>query len=1829
MTQDSITMDLNVVAGNLSGFAAAAAGGNELVSAMAQLTQVVGGGIGAIDTFALVAGGAIAAFGVKAAQAFGDYEQGLKTAQIISGQTSSAISVLGQQAEEMSIKFRVGINDVTDGLVTLGRAGLTDVNNQLSVLEAGMSTAKISGDNLAETLNTLIQMTSVFGGQTTDIGSSNFGEFNNKMSDLMNATANSAPLTFSDVAAAAKFSGGSFAAAGANFDDEEKLTDYMASIAAFARKGVAGSMAGTALRAFATKPASQEKGVKEALAEIGLKPEYLWEDDQSSMKSISSQIGLINDAMEKTGKSNMDKIELWSKIVGGKMGQQMLKLDADEIRDVKRDIKETASTTDMATATFNTFNQKIGEAQQAGDALWRNFGEHSAQALDLPLTLLTKLMEMLNNPVGDFALMTGILAVGRRAFTSIKPLISSLVASIREAKEQMDKKGLQEDLINAKLGEGVKLEEDKTKAVEKRKRLKEEELGIDNLQSNPITGFEKQSFRMTSDMRHAELLNYILRQTQQNNIKEGLDPYNFNLERRSKNKFNGNDFFVDQMLYYGFAKEVEDEYTGRTSIELTDRFPYGYGAINSRGRSHLFEVPGLDQAATQALGLAGYSEEDITKVKNDPKAREFLDDVFNLNENTVSMSPSGVVTAPMPITSLDDQTKKKIDKFIGESVYDKFDTPPDMGEFIDTQTNGSQQSNEKAATSRDAVKKADEKAKEAANQAAEAAEKAKTEVKKIEKNIENGSQNKSSKVGNKINDVEEDVEKEVQKLKDKDTYTPPSSFGKYDQNLLNEIDKTRDVSTPNIPISSYTPAIPPLNLGKKSSFDGSNKKTLPPESFYPPNDDFDILSSKEIDALYKESNPPEEDFAKIEAQLKKEEDEINKMLAGVNTKSSTPKPSSSSSSCIDAYKKEADKSKNLLGKAEDIAKSGSQSTTSDLKDIEKVSDKIGDKTKDKKEIPSAPSGNFNRHSPALLNELNRNRDFTSSEMNIHVYVDGRDVSSDLNKAQQNIKEAKELVDKNNKGLQSDKTPESKNYKSIDSSIGSNSQHEFKDNSQHQINSNANETASFYNSIYSNSKYDLFDQGDSHEKSVDNKKDSPKIKDDSFVIPSGKMTPFYFEYTSPIGDDIERENKEELSIRQKMNKKLNEAWKFMSDPTKKTVARNKEFFGKSEGGIKNFFKNGIKGFASMLFDPFMIAMEVPMAIMEYWGSLQEKYNEKLEGFKTNLSESNESFEKFGEEFLKKEKLEGKTQDEKNQAIMKAYSSIDKKTDIDKLSPELDGLRTSLAKIHANTSGMARLQEDRLFGIDSLSSVLTDFTASFTGSNVARTGSYNDDPSSSFADSYSNFSKDNETVSSLPSDSLLGFIRDISFIQSQASKNMNVIDLDDDKIGSIINFKDSINDIQEFGEEGKLLKGLRDMDLDSLFISGYDGHSSTAKESYDAFGESKTLREIKNLNEYSTNLLGNNLKQFSSYFRTATKSMFSYNKDKRTIEKTKDFKNEVGLLAKTIGMTKVEAKLGAIITLMQDLRSIADNQVYPTLKDSLMTNIDHFALNKEHKDQTKANGGIQSDIDKYIRIISVNVGQQLKEDEFKYLANTFEELQHDDSGDYKIPTKGDTVTQQDIISGFDTILKSGWIDKKGNIIKDKAPDWAEELYSRFPAFYMDRNPALQDNPKYAEKLSKKAFAESKSVKDLMNYIDSYSEVIGETIETTWDKNVTEESSKKSGSGSGSKSNSDSNSYSGDKKRYVSLAICDKKEIPKLNVNLFKKPPSITVQNRNFKLRDIKINTQDKAKHVQSALKNAIIDVQKRSDPKIIQDEEGVYDPVGATDGDNLPSGAKTTR
>ena len=427
---------MNIVSGAMGGAAAISNGMTALAANFSALGSEASRAFGSIDGLMVTSTALIAGFAFESAKAYGEFEQGMKLVQAVSGQTNSAISELSSKATEMSVAYRTSINDITDGLQTLGRAGLNSASEQLDVLESGLQTAKLEGRSLNGVLEELIQNTSMLGG---DLKSVNFGEQSEYINSLIVGTSMSAPIDSHDVSQTLQYSGGIAAEAGANIRSEEgkkKLEDYMGTIAAFAQKGVKGSMTGTALRAFFTKPASQDDMVTNALSELNLTPEDLWEDGGESMKSISDQIGLIQRRMDSLKMSTMDQVELWGKIVGPKMGQQMIKLDSASIKDLTRDIQSAQSAEDLATQTLQTYTQKLSEMEQQGQVAYREFGEKAAFWLRFPIEGATKLLEFLSNPVVNtaaFALVGSLLAHGfRKAYGMAQSLYGQVKGSIGE-----------------------------------------------------------------------------------------------------------------------------------------------------------------------------------------------------------------------------------------------------------------------------------------------------------------------------------------------------------------------------------------------------------------------------------------------------------------------------------------------------------------------------------------------------------------------------------------------------------------------------------------------------------------------------------------------------------------------------------------------------------------------------------------------------------------------------------------------------------------------------------------------------------------------------------------------------------------------------------------------------------------------------------------------------------------------------------------------------------------------------------------------------------------------------------------------------------------------------------------------------------------------------------------------------------------------------------------------------------------------------------------------------------------------------------------------------
>lgn len=436
MADNEVSMMMSVYPGAMTGFAALNSGLVSINNVFMQTMARIDDNFGIIDSSIVATGAVVAQFAADSMNAFGEFEQGMKIVQMVSGQTAQDISYLSQKANEFSVSYRTDIDQITEGLQTLGRAGLNSASEQTEVLQNGLNTAKLEGRDLNSVLEELIQNTALLGG---NLKQSTFGEDSQYVNDLLVATSMSAPITTHDVSETLKYSGGIAAAAGATIRDEEGnsnaegkaiLEDYMAAIAAFAQKGVTGSIAGTALRAFFNKPATQDSSVTEALASIHLKPEYLWEDDEETMKPVSEQIKIITDQMDKLEVSTMDRLQIWSKIVGGKMGQQMMKLESDDIKELKKDIQAADGATSLAQKSMQTYQANLKEIGEGGARLQRSIGGNLVTIANPFLEIISKIVEFLNTDVMSVPITGGILAFLAMVGKRIKAIATQLWTEI-------------------------------------------------------------------------------------------------------------------------------------------------------------------------------------------------------------------------------------------------------------------------------------------------------------------------------------------------------------------------------------------------------------------------------------------------------------------------------------------------------------------------------------------------------------------------------------------------------------------------------------------------------------------------------------------------------------------------------------------------------------------------------------------------------------------------------------------------------------------------------------------------------------------------------------------------------------------------------------------------------------------------------------------------------------------------------------------------------------------------------------------------------------------------------------------------------------------------------------------------------------------------------------------------------------------------------------------------------------------------------------------------------------------------------------------------------
>lgn len=389
------------------GIAAVSAGFANLTSVGMRTAEAISSAMTTATAGLMAAGGVAALVLAGATVEAAKFEKQLKMIQAVSGDlTDNELYRMGDQIKNLAMEYGVAADDIAKAMQVIGRAGLTDPSAQMAVFTDAMKIAKIEGMDLTTAIEELIQVTTMFGGSMDD--PANFAKRANETAKNLVHASQISPTTVQDLFMGLKYVGGTA--------DVSRMgqKDILAALSYMATKGVSGETAGTSLRGFISKQALSQPEVLNSLKSIGLTPNDLWTDGGNKAKPIWEQIKIINDKMESSGLSQMEKIGLWAKVAMQKTSQQLLKVDPEGMKQYYAKMQEqfdldakVAKAMDSAVEQFNRLKASI-------EVTLINVGEKSLVVLRPVIEGLQQFFEWIakSNVAGaTLAILLGTLAV--------------------------------------------------------------------------------------------------------------------------------------------------------------------------------------------------------------------------------------------------------------------------------------------------------------------------------------------------------------------------------------------------------------------------------------------------------------------------------------------------------------------------------------------------------------------------------------------------------------------------------------------------------------------------------------------------------------------------------------------------------------------------------------------------------------------------------------------------------------------------------------------------------------------------------------------------------------------------------------------------------------------------------------------------------------------------------------------------------------------------------------------------------------------------------------------------------------------------------------------------------------------------------------------------------------------------------------------------------------------------------------------------------------------------------------------------------------------------
>ena len=383
---------------------------------------------------ALLSMGVIATAGLtKATQQAMEFDQALSTIGAISGQTRGEVTKLGDDAMAMSNKFGVAVSEMTEGMESLARAGVSQ-GNMTAILEEAMGLSKLEGLTLDTAINDLISTTNLLDTQGLDSSSTEYADAVRYQNQKITATSEAAPIGAQDIIHTLEHIGGY--ASSTNLDQD----DLYAVIAQLGSKGTKSEMAGTSLRAFIA--AGQKDTAQRALNRIGLNVKDLWKNDDTIM-SITDMKDVLDEAMESRGYTQQEKLEFYSDFAGYKQANQIMKIDTQSAREFKEKIDHSWNMGQKIAQVIGTAETHVQGLIQAGTNLLTKVGEPFLPIISTIAVTLKTGIDIINAiPGSNLIIAGGLILVSVKAistiFNKIAPQILAAKGNIGSMREFFD-----------------------------------------------------------------------------------------------------------------------------------------------------------------------------------------------------------------------------------------------------------------------------------------------------------------------------------------------------------------------------------------------------------------------------------------------------------------------------------------------------------------------------------------------------------------------------------------------------------------------------------------------------------------------------------------------------------------------------------------------------------------------------------------------------------------------------------------------------------------------------------------------------------------------------------------------------------------------------------------------------------------------------------------------------------------------------------------------------------------------------------------------------------------------------------------------------------------------------------------------------------------------------------------------------------------------------------------------------------------------------------------------------------------------------------------------